>query len=362
MRPRRRLEILSMSFLDVMSCGFGAVILIYLLLDHSSEYNPRRPNDRLTSEMRKLDYQVDTGEKNLAATESSLADTLKRLDEARNRRIALTATLSERTTQLAALTEDTTAKTEHVNKLKSDVESLEKDTEKQKAANAEQDGRNVHKFSGEGDRQYLTGLKVGGSHIAIALDTSASMLDDTVINILRRRNMDDKRKLESPKWQRAIRTVEWIAAQLPLDSQFQIFGFSATARTMSPSDAPKWLDASSSADLEGEIAVVRKTIPDGGTNLRALVLEIGKLSPAPDNIFLITDGLPTQGAKESRDALVKSRQREEYFDDAVSKLPNGVPVNVILFPMEGDLFAAGKFWGLARRTAGSFLAPSKDWP
>jgi hypothetical protein len=352
MRSRRRLEILSMSFLDVMSCGFGAVILIYLLLDHSTDNNPRRPNDRLSSEMRKLDYQVETGEKNLADTEQSLADTQRRLDEARNRRIALTATLTERSTQLAALTEDTSAKIEHLNKLKADVESLQKDAQKQKAANAEEEGKNVHTFAGEGDRQYLTGLKVGGSHVLIALDTSASMLDDTVVNVLRRRNMDDKRKLASPKWQRAQRTVEWIAAQLPLDSQFQIV----------PTDEPKWLDASASKDLEGAIAMVRKTVPDGGTNLRALALEIARLSPAPDNIFLITDGLPTQGAKESHEALVKSRQREEYFDDAVSKLPNGVPVNVILFPMEGDLFAAGKFWALARRTAGSFLAPSRDWP
>jgi hypothetical protein len=208
----------------------------------------------------------------------------------------------------------------------------------------------------------LTGLKVGGSHIVIALDTSASMLDDTVVNILRRRNMDDKRKLASPKWQRAVRTVEWIAAQLPLDSQFQIYGFAASANPIVPTDDPKWLDASASADLEASIAAVRKTIPAGGTNLRALALAIGRLSPAPDNIFLITDGLPTQGAKETRDALVKTRQREEYFDEAVGRLPSGVPVNVILLPMEGDLMAAGKFWGLARKTQGSFLAPSKDWP
>ena len=34
--PRRKREftIFTMSFLDVMACGFGAVILLYLLLDH----------------------------------------------------------------------------------------------------------------------------------------------------------------------------------------------------------------------------------------------------------------------------------------------------------------------------------------
>jgi len=351
-----------MSFLDVMSCGFGAVILIYLLLDHSTDYNPRRPNEKLTSEVRKLDYQVETGEKNLAVTEQMLSETQRRLDEARNRRIALTATLSERTTQLSSLSEETAAKIEHLNALKADVAALEKDAAKLKAANADEEGSHVHRFVGQGDRQYLTGIKVGGSRIVIALDASASMLDDTVVNILRRRNMDDKRKLASPKWQRAVRTVEWIAAQLPIDSQFQVLTFSTNAQPAVPADELKWLDATASADLEASIAAVKKVVPNGGTNLRALALEIAKLSPAPDNIFLLTDGLPTQGAKETRDALVKSHQREEYFDEAVAKLPNGVPVNVILFPMEGDLMAPGKFWGLARHTSGSFLAPSKDWP
>ena len=40
----------------------------------------------------------------------------------------------------------------------------------------------------------LTGMKVGGKNILIALDMSASMLDDNIVNVLRRRNMSDERK------------------------------------------------------------------------------------------------------------------------------------------------------------------------
>ena len=54
-------------------------------------------------------------------------------------------------------------------------------------------------FIGTGDRQYLTGLKVGGNHILLLIDVSASMLDETVVNILRMRNMSDTRKLMSDK-------------------------------------------------------------------------------------------------------------------------------------------------------------------
>jgi hypothetical protein len=79
--------------------------------------------------------------------------------------------------------------------------------------------------------------------VLIALDTSASMLDDTIVNVIRRRNMDDERKRMAPKWQRAVRTVEWLSAQLPLDAHFQIYGFdtdpNAGARPRPGLDSPR---------------------------------------------------------------------------------------------------------------------------
>ena len=52
----------------------------------------------------------------------------------------------------------------------------------------------------------------------------------------------------------------------------------------------------------------------------------------------------------------------ENFNRAVRQLPVGVPVNVILLPMEGDPQAAPAFWVLALRTGGSMLAPAEAWP
>ena len=54
--------------------------------------------------------------------------------------------------------------------------------------------------------------------------------------------------------------------------------------------------------------------------------------------------------------------RIEYFRDAISRLPKQIPINVILFPMEGDPMAAAEFWNLARITNGAFISPSRDWP
>ena len=36
-RKRRTGEVFSMSFLDCMSCGFGAVVLLFLILDHAAQ-------------------------------------------------------------------------------------------------------------------------------------------------------------------------------------------------------------------------------------------------------------------------------------------------------------------------------------
>jgi hypothetical protein len=55
-------------------------------------------------------------------------------------------------------------------------------------------------------------------------------------------------------------------------------------------------------------------------------------------------------------------QRSRLFDEAERSLPQGVPVSVILLPMQGDLPAPHMFWTLARATGGNFFMPARDWP
>ena len=43
-------------------------------------------------------------------------------------------------------------------------------------------------------------------------------------------------------------------------------------------------------------------------------------------------------------------------------MPLQVPINVILFPMEGDPLASAAYWNLARTSGGAYMAPSRDWP
>jgi hypothetical protein len=77
---------------------------------------------------------------------------------------------------------------------------------------------------------------------------------------------------------------------------------------------------------------------------------------------LITDGLPTLSDRGSNNALVTPSERIELYEEALEELPRGIPVNIVLLPLEGDPSAAAAFWQLAQYTQGSFITPSKDWP
>ena len=110
------------------------------------------------------------------------------------------------------------------------------------------------------------------------------------------------------------------------------------------------------------IDTLREVIPGNGTNLFRAFKAVRDLEPRPDNIYLLTDGLPTQGESKPSGTTVTGKQRMRYFEKAVDELPTGIPVNTVLFPMEGDPFAASAFWKLTTASRGSMISPSKDWP
>lgn len=345
-----------------MSCGFGAVILIYLIINHATETTVKEVNRDVLAELRMLDYQVLTGEKNLVEEKKAVEEQRKKLAEIELALAAMDDDIQDRVDTLDQLDADTLAKIANVNKLKSDIEVQEEEIKRLRAAETESAGGNVRAVEGEGDRQYLTGLKVGGKRIVIAVDTSASMLDHTLINVIRRRNMSDEKKQAAPKWRRTVATVEWLVAQLPLAAQFQIVEYNQTADSLvSPGDMT-WKEIDNPSILNETVERLQNTIPSGGSSLENLFREISKLKPVPDNLYLIADGLPTQGNKPPRAKTVTHRERLALFGQAMQHVPSPMTVNVIMFPMEGDPGASASYWNLALVRGGSYLSPSRDWP
>ena len=188
------------------------------------------------------------------------------------------------------------------------------------------------------------------------------MLSNELVNIIRLRNMGEDVQRQADKWTRAVNTVDWLTAQLPVSSKYQVISFNTESRPAREGTGGKWLEVANRAQFDKLSAALRDITPVGGTSLENAFLALQQLSPSPDNIFLITDGLPTQDSRGPRGTKISGRDRQKLFRAAVKQLPKGVPVNVILAPMEGDPMAASEFWQLAQATAGSFLAPSRDWP
>ena len=357
---RKRINVFSLAFLDVMSCGFGAVILVYLLINHATEVEYEKVNKDILSEIRKLDYEVLVGKKDLLTVQEAVDTNAKKIDSSRVTRASLIETRDRQKQDLDKIQIASIAEIDHLNALKADIESRRKEVQRLQAAAKQGEGSKARTFSGTGDRQYLTGLKVGGKRILIAVDKSASMLDEKLVNIIRRRNMSEADQLAAPKWQRAISTAKWLSAQLPLASEFQMFSFDRDTHNLNQSEG--WQKVSSKSNLSEALDNLSATMPSGSTNLEALFTRIATLSPLPDNIYLIVDGLPTRGSKAPKKSTVSGRDRMRLFNSALRNLPPSVPINVIMFPMEGDPMAAASFWGLAVSSGGAFLSPSRDWP
>jgi hypothetical protein len=188
------------------------------------------------------------------------------------------------------------------------------------------------------------------------------MLAPELVNIIRLRNMADEVKKQAPKWRRAVGTVEWLSAQLPVNSEYQIYTFNTQASPLLEGTEGSWLEVSDQEQLDSAVAKLQDLIPADGTSLENALNAALAMSPQPDNIFLITDGLPTQGTSPPRGSKVSARDRLKLFAKAVNQLPRSIPINIILAPMEGDTMAASEFWKLAQATSGTLLSPSKDWP
>ncbi|MBM88877.1 MAG: hypothetical protein CMQ41_10920 [Gammaproteobacteria bacterium] len=359
---RRKVNPLSLAFLDVMFCGFGAVILIFLILDHASTMSPEESNPELLAEINLLNEEVKQGELGLVRIRNILSDVDFEVVTAEGLARQIMEQIDTFLQELAALENSSMATEEDLAKLRSDIEALEQEVLRLQATAFEQEGNSVRQFLGDGNRQYLSGLFLGGQRILVLVDSSASMLDSTIVNIIRTRNMSDELKRNAPKWKRVVSTVDWISTQLPVTSQYQIWSFNTETNSVIEGTKGLWLEVADRDQLNQAIENVNTIVPADGTNMEQVFRAAANMSPRPDNIFLITDGLPTLDDRGSSDPLVTPKERVALFEEAVEELPPSIPVNIVLMPLEGDPAAAAVFWQLAQYTRGSFLTPSKDWP
>ncbi len=361
MKRKRLSQTFNLSFLDVMSCGFGAVVLIFLIVDHASSTLQNTTENAELAEARLLEEDIEREQRLIVEALNSQQEVEQEITEISGVSQRLQREVAKLKEELAEEDAESLAKLEHIKQLKTEIKNLEEKLDRLRSAAEEGQGRRSRFIYGEGERQYLTGLRVGGDRILILLDASASMLDRTVVNILRLRNLPPEKRRGAPKWQSMVGTMDWLTAQLPNESLYQIYAFNTEVWPVLKGTEAEWLSVADTPLLEEAMDEVRRLVPTGGTSLVKAFEAVDRFVTQPDNIILITDGLPTQGAKAGS-GKVNAEKRLKFFESALRALPEGIPVSVILAPMEGDPVAAAAYWNLAIRTNGAFMSPSRDWP
>jgi chromosome segregation ATPase len=124
---RRKTEVFSLSFLDVIACGFGAIVLFYTIIAAQAGVQRQERNDDLQAEVDRLEEEVLEDYKNLVVLRNSLESTDEAVPaEGLAARIIEEAELLKQ--QLAEAEKDTLSKREAIERLKQDLKSLDEGT------------------------------------------------------------------------------------------------------------------------------------------------------------------------------------------------------------------------------------------
>ena len=353
MRRHRKTEGFNLSFLDIMACGLGAVVLVLMLVKHNVGYSALE-TDLLGEDLASLQQQEQV-------LQAMLAE-LKNISQSETEKIALLKEkISKLEAELREKNQSLIDRKDQLAALKNDI----KNTPRAKKADVIEDDRG-------GEENYLMGLKVEGSRIAILIDSSASMTDEKLIDIIRRKNGSDNNKQSGPKWKRTKKVVKWLLARVPKGSRVSVVSYNDKAVNLGKTD---WFDPTNPAELTAVYQDIEKLVPQGPTNLQRGLKALAGL--APSNIYIITDGLPTSGDSRyaslnpfascssllGKSNTISGECRVKLFRQTlIDSSPASAIVNVILLPVEGDPDASNEYWNWTATTRGLLISPAVNWP
>ncbi len=201
-RRRRSVEIFSLSFLDCICCGFGAVILFYTIISAQSSIVRTRNNDDLTAQVNRIEEEVLVGTRNLVVLRNTLEKTESEKASTVSRSTKLVNDLKTQRLEMAAYDADSLARRERIEKLKSDIKALEVGARRLEGGTLDKGppGQDLKAFrQAGGDRRYITGIKMRGKRVMILLDRSASMLHQDLVNVIVLRNSKTTRRSARPR-------------------------------------------------------------------------------------------------------------------------------------------------------------------
>ena len=336
-----------------MACGLGAMVLVFILVKYDASDSDAESNhlieevQLLESQQVKLQQVLDQ----LHNVSQSEAEKIKKLEE-----------------NLVLIKQELAQKDLNLNNKKRELVSLKNSI----ATSAIRQKSDLIQDDRGGEENYLIGLKVEGQRIVLLVDSSASMTDEKLLNIIKRKNSSIQNKKQGPKWLRTKKIARWFLARAPKKSQLSIIAFNDSIHYLGKS---KWLSVTTDEVLNDFYKELDSIVPSGATNLYKGLQAVSRLNAT--DLYIITDGLPTAGGSnythvnplsECSSLLGKSKSisgecRVELFRQSINDASlTGLKINIILLPIEGDPDAVNEYWSWAAATGGLVISPAENWP
>jgi hypothetical protein len=265
---RREVEVFSLSFLDCICCGFGAVLLVFILtisqkanFDKTDVEDLRKRAQAVEREIIVSQAELDRLARILATTQIELTDIT-----AKNTRDELR--LSEQQKQLLLMLQQTGAMKDALAALLGEKKNLP--TEEV----APLPIPNIDR------RQYLTGVKLNGEFVVFVVRASGSMLDETIDAAASRLEDPDDKKREAPKWQRTVHALQWMIASLAPETRFQVLFFNDDVTPVLPDRADEWFTTRDKKTINEIVKQIDSVVPKGGANLEKAFTAVRFLAAA----------------------------------------------------------------------------------
>lgn len=350
-KKRRTFELFSLSFLDCICCGFGAMLLLFVLTIGMSA----RSRTSVVAKIQKMVSQLDA---DIVREKRQTVD-IENLLKIRNEKLQTEIVTRDDTKKgLTELQDELSLLLQQRANLKDELDRLlgeKKDIPKQDET-APIPIPNIQR------RQYLTGFNFAGNYMVFMVECSGGMLGNTVDDALSKLTLTDEEKRQATKWRRVVKSIQWIIANLHPPQMYQVMVYNNEVNQLIPERQGEWFDPLDRATTSEVLKHLDLITPKGGANMERAFGSLIEMYPSVDCIVLLTDGLPTLADSVPVGSTTDDRDRERLFRAAMRAVPRQTPVNTILFPMSGDPAAPFLFWQLADVSKGSLISPAPSWP
>ncbi len=335
MTKRREAQSSALSFMDCICCGFGAVLLLFIL---TAKAQITDSQEEATQSIEAADT-LQAAIRETEAKQKALEKEIEALDPQPDSNATSVAQLAAEQERLAKAVEE---QAEALAALEAQAEPTEQPAALDRPS---------------ADQSYLSGLRLRAPRAVILLESSGSMLAEdakSAVAIIQQGS-----GATSEKWLRAKASVRAVLAAIPKGTQVAIFSMAESTKPLSGSEQNPYIDPYDNNALLTLLERLDKLEAGGGANLSTALQTVGQLKQRASSLLLIGDGLPS--APAPRNGGLSEADRVQLFNRAMANRPN-YPFNAILFPFEGDPSAAGLFWQLSGKTNGVTLIPDNDWP